>query len=127
MDNGITQISLADTVGLATPSQIAHVTGAVLGIHDTVEIGLHLHTRPEEAAAKIRAAYEAGCRRFDSTLGGHGGCPLAQDLLVGNVPTEVLISELRLLGAELPPLRPLDTLLTAANGIAQKFGKTPVH
>jgi hydroxymethylglutaryl-CoA lyase len=121
IDNGITQISLADTVGLATPAQIAHITAAVLAIHDTVEIGLHLHSRHEDAPARIRAAYHAGCRRFDSTLGGHGGCPFAQDLLVGNLPTETLLTELRLLGADLPPLHPLDTLLTAANGIAAKF------
>ena len=122
VDNGITQISLADTVGLATAAQIAHVTGAVRGIHDTVEIGLHLHSRPEHAPLKIRAAYEAGCRRFDATLGGHGGSPLAQDLLLTNLPTETLYVELSRLGAELPSLRPLETLVTASDGIAARFG-----
>ena len=122
VDNGITQISLADTVGLASHTLIAHVTGTVLGIHDTAEIGLHLPMRPEDAPAKIRAAYEAGCRRFDSTLGGHGGSPHAQDLLVGNLSTETLIAELTRLGADLPVFRPMETLISASNGIAAKFG-----
>ena len=129
IDNGITQISLADTVGHATPAQIAHVMGAVLGIHESVEIGLHLHSRPDDAAAKVRAAYQAGCRRFDSTLGGHGGCPFAQDLLVGNLATETLLAELESLGADLPRLGPLETLQSAAAGIAANFGTAarPVH
>ena len=56
--------------------------------YDYLEIGVHLHSRPEQAADKILAAYDAGCRRFDSALGGLGGCPFAQDALVGNIPTE---------------------------------------
>ena len=122
VDSGVTQIALEDTSGQATAAEIAHVTGTVLGIHDTIEIGLHLHTRPEHAAAKVRAGYEAGCRRFDSVLGGHGTCPYAQDLLVANLATETLIAELARLGADLPPLRPLETLITASKGIAAKFG-----
>ena len=121
-ESGVMQISLADTVGLATPKQIADVVACVMGVHETLEIGVHLHARPDEAAAKIRAAYEAGCRRFDAAIGGLGGCPFAQDALVGNVATEVLIAELKALGAELEPLRPLDALRTASAGIAQKFG-----
>ena len=67
-----------------------------------------------EAAARIRAAYEAGCRRFDAAIGGLGGCPFAQDALVGNIPTETLIAALTECGAELPKLGPLDELIRAS-------------
>jgi len=122
-DSGITQISLADTVGLATPQQITEVVAAVLGsVDESVEIGVHLHARPDDTAAKIAAAYTAGCRRFDMAIGGFGGCPFAQDALVGNVATELALAELRRLGAELPGLHPLDGLRTAAGEIERKFG-----
>ncbi|HTD97221.1 MAG TPA: hydroxymethylglutaryl-CoA lyase [Edaphobacter sp.] len=121
-DNGVRQISLADTVGLATPKQVADLVADVMAVHDNLEIGVHLHARPGEAAAKIRAAYDAGCRRFDAAIGGLGGCPFAQDALVGNVATEVLLAELKELGAELEPLRPLDGLLAASAEIARKYG-----
>ena len=62
--------------------------------YDYLEIGVHLHSRPEQAAEKILAAYDAGCRRFDSAIGGLGGCPFAQDALVGNIPTEKVIEAL---------------------------------
>jgi hydroxymethylglutaryl-CoA lyase len=120
--SGITQISLADTVGLATPKQIADVVADVMAVHDELEIGVHLHARPDEAVAKIRAAYGAGCRRFDAAIGGLGGCPFAQDALVGNVATEVLLAELKELGAELEPMRPLDGLIAASAEIARKYG-----
>ena len=61
--------------------------------------------RGRRARAKVRAAYEAGCRRFDAAIGGLGGCPFAQDALVGNIATEVLLAELKAVGAELPHLR----------------------
>ncbi len=122
-DSGITQISLADTVGLATAQQITEVVAAVLGSVDkSVEIGVHLHARPDDVAAKIGAAYTAGCRRFDMAIGGFGGCPFAQDALVGNVATELALAELRRLGAELPRLHPLDSLRAAAGEIERKFG-----
>ena len=72
VDNGITQISLADTVGLATPKLVSDVLSDVMAVHDGVEIGVHLHARPDGAAAKVRAAYGVGCRRFDGALGGFG-------------------------------------------------------
>src|SRR5271170_7571793 len=124
-DNGVTQISLADTVGLATPKQVADLVSDVRAVHGGdggVEIGVHLHARPDNAAAKIRAAYEAGCRRFDSAIGGLGGCPFAQDALVGNVATEKVIEALKQRGAELPPLKPLDALIGASAEIAREFG-----
>jgi len=109
----IRMISLADTVGVASPEKIQQVVSAVVAKYDYLEIGVHLHSRPDQAAAKIIAAYEAGCRRFDSAIGGLGGCPFAQDELVGNIPTETVIETLRKLGAQLPSLKPLDTLLRA--------------
>lgn len=124
-DSGMTQISLADTVGLATPAQISALVEAVLGsVDDHVEVGVHLHARPEDAAAKVAAAYNAGCRRFDMAMGGFGGCPFAQDALVGNIATEIALAELKRLGAELPRLRPLDGLRTAAAEIEKKFSAT---
>lgn len=114
-------ISLADTVGIASPQQISDLVGAVMAKYDYLEIGVHLHSRPEQAAEKILAAYNAGCRRFDSALGGLGGCPFAQDALVGNIPTEKVIEVLKQCGAELPHLKPLDVLLRATGGIGAKY------
>lgn len=121
-DMGIAQISLADTVGLATPRQIQELAADVLAVHDSVEIGLHLHAVPTDLAPKVAAAYRAGIRRFDLALGGTGGCPFAQDALVGNLATELAIDELRRLGAELPQLAPLDSLLGANQAIAARYG-----
>ncbi len=126
IDSGAQQISLADTVGLATPERIAETVAAVLAAHRDVEIGAHLHARPADAASRIRAAYDAGCRRFDSAIGGLGGCPFAQDALVGNIPTETLLAVLAECGATLPKLRPLDDLLRASAEIATA-SSTPVQ
>jgi hydroxymethylglutaryl-CoA lyase len=117
-------ISLADTVGMATPEQISELVGAVMAKYDYLEIGVHLHSRPEHAAAKILAAYDAGCRRFDSALGGLGGCPFAQDALVGNIATEEVIEVLKQRGAELPLLKPLDTLLRANAEIGARYSNS---
>jgi hydroxymethylglutaryl-CoA lyase len=123
VDSGVAQVSLADTVGLASPELIRDVMRLVLDVHDGLEVGIHLHARPDDAAAKIRAAYEAGCRRFDSAIGGMGGCPFAQDALVGNIPTELLLATLKDLGAELPEFEPLDRLIATSAEIAKKYGQ----
>jgi hydroxymethylglutaryl-CoA lyase len=117
-------ISLADTVGMASPEQIGELVGAVMSKYDYLEIGVHLHSRPDQAGAKIFAAYNAGCRRFDSARGGLGGCPFAQDALVGNIPTEKVIETLRQRGAELPTLKPLDNLLKATGGMAARYSES---
>ena len=117
-------ISLADTIGIASAQQIGDLVGAVMTKYDYLEIGVHLHSRPEQAAEKILAAYNAGCRRFDSALGGLGGCPFAQDALVGNIPTEKVIEVLSQRGAELPHLKPLDALLRATGGIGAKYSSS---
>ncbi|HUB17431.1 MAG TPA: hydroxymethylglutaryl-CoA lyase [Acidobacteriaceae bacterium] len=121
-DAGFTQISLADTVGLATPQQVSRLVAAVLdSVEDSIEIGVHLHARPEDAPAKVAAAYNAGCRRFDMAMGGLGGCPFAQDALVGNIATEIAVAEMQRLGAELPRLQPLDSVRAAALEIDRRY------
>src|ERR1700723_673769 len=120
VDN-LRMISLADTVGMATSEQIGDLVGAVMAKYDYLEIGVHLHSRPEPAATKVLAAYDAGCRRFDSAIGGLGGCPFAQDALVGNIATEKVIEALTLRGAQLPALKPLDTLLRATAEIGARY------
>ncbi len=117
----IRTISLADTVGLASPGQIREVVSAVMTKFDYLEIGVHLHSRPDEAAAKIIAAYDAGCRRFDSAIGGLGGCPFAQDALVGNIATEKVIEALAGRGAQLPTVKSLDALMKASAEIATRY------
>src|SRR6266404_4130080 len=103
-------ISLAVSEGVAPPEKIREVVSAVMAKYAYLEIGVHLHSRPDQAAAKIIAAYEAGCRRFDSAIGGLGGCPFAQDELVGNIPTEIVLETLNELGAETPIRKPLDNV-----------------
>ena len=121
-DSGFTQISLADTVGLATPQQVSRMVATVLdSVDESIEVGVHLHARPEDAPAKVAAAYNAGCRRFDMALGGFGGCPFAQDALVGNIATEIALAELQRLGAELPKLQPLDGLRAAAAELENRY------
>jgi hydroxymethylglutaryl-CoA lyase len=117
----IRTISLADTVGMATPEQIREIVGAVLARYGYLEIGVHLHSRPEQAVEKVLAAYDAGCRRFDSAIGGLGGCPFAQDALVGNIPTEKLLEALAQRGVPPPITRSLDSLLKATAGLAAKY------
>src|SRR5229473_3159800 len=120
VDN-LRMISLADTVGMASPQQISEVVSAVMARYDYLEIGVHLHSRYEQAAEKILAAYDAGCRRFDSALGGLGGCPFAQDALVGNIATEKVVEALKQRGAELPALKPLDVLLRVTAEIGARY------
>ncbi len=119
--SGIRLISLADTVGVAGPEQIQELVSAVMAKFGYLEIGVHLHSRPDQAAAKVVAAYDAGCRRFDSALGGLGGCPFAQDALVGNIPTERVVEALTARGAALPALKPLDVLLRATAEIGARY------
>jgi hydroxymethylglutaryl-CoA lyase len=88
---GVRAVSLADTVGTATPAEVGTLYNAVKNNAVGMELGVHLHSRPEGAAKKVMAAYNAGCRRFDSALTGLGGCPFAGDELVGNIATETVV------------------------------------
>ena len=120
-DMDIHCISLADTVGLATQEQIAELLGTVIGKFDYLEIGAHLHGRRDQAVARVLAAYDAGCRRFDSALGGLGGCPFAQDALVGNLPTELVLEALAQRANGSPIRKPLDSVLAINADIAARF------
>jgi hydroxymethylglutaryl-CoA lyase len=119
----IHMISLADTVGVAGPQQIKDLVSAVLAKYHYLEIGVHLHSRPDQAVDKILAAYDAGCRRFDSALGGLGGCPFAQDQLVGNIPTEKVLEALKQRGVTPPIHRSLENVLRMSAEIGARFGQ----
>ena len=93
-DIGVRTISLADTVGTASPEAVGKLYSAVKDCVAGIELGMHLHSRPEGMAEKVMAAYNAGCRRFDSALTGLGGCPFAGDELVGNIATETVVRTL---------------------------------
>src|SRR5213593_3911251 len=97
-DIRVRTVSLADTVGTASPQLIGDLYRQVKNHVAGIELGVHLHSRPENAGEKILAAYEAGCRRFESALTGLGGCPFAGDNLVGNIATEDVLAALRKAG-----------------------------
>jgi hydroxymethylglutaryl-CoA lyase len=88
LDMGISHLSLADTVGVASPAEVSALFSAVSDPWSSVEVTAHLHASPLQATEKLAAAYDAGCRHFDVALGGFGGCPMAEDELVGNLSTE---------------------------------------
>ena len=88
---GIKTLALSDTIGVSTPENITPLFSLLLKEFPDVEIGAHLHTSPEFWKEKVEAAWNAGCRRFDGALKGFGGCPMAEDELVGNMATENLI------------------------------------
>lgn len=90
-DLGVRVMSLADTVGLATPEQVKELFLLVSQAQPKVELGVHLHSKPTEWNKKLDAALQAGCLRFDGALKGIGGCPMANDALVGNMDTELMI------------------------------------
>jgi len=118
---GIQSFSLADTVGMAGPDLIRHVFESVTSQFADSDIGVHLHSAPAEAESKVLAAYDAGCRRFDSAIGGLGGCPFAQDALVGNIPTECLLAALTQHGVELQGSKALSNVLSLNSVIAADY------
>jgi hydroxymethylglutaryl-CoA lyase len=118
---GVRSISLADTVGVASPDLICRVVQSITNQYADYDIGVHLHSAPAEAATKVLAAYDAGCRRIDSAVGGLGGCPFAQDTLVGNIPTERVIAALRKRGIELSMSESLANVLTMNSLIASDY------
>jgi hydroxymethylglutaryl-CoA lyase len=118
---GIRSISLADTVGLATPQLISSVMSATAKGRGQYEVGIHMHSRRENASEKILAAHDAGCRRFDSAIGGLGGCPFAQDALVGNIATEIVIETLQQRGVSMPTRKSIERVVAMSAEIAGKF------
>jgi hydroxymethylglutaryl-CoA lyase len=118
LDMDINSISLADTVGVAGPEQIARLVSLVRQQDPKLDLGVHMHSRRQDAASKVMAAYDAGCRRFDSAIGGLGGCPFAQDELVGNIPTEIVLQTLRSRGVDVPIKKSLEKVLALSADIA---------
>ena len=126
-DIRVRTVSLADTVGTATPELVGDLYRQVKDHVAGIELGVHLHSRPENAEEKILAAYEAGCRRFDSALTGLGGCPFAGDDLVGNIATEDVLAALRKAGAD-PEIdrAKLSKALEMTNEIRAKYAHAPL-
>lgn len=89
---GIKTFMLSDTVGVAEPASIEHLFSKLIPAFPKLEIGAHLHTAPHNWKIKVETAYNNGCRRFDSAIRGYGGCPMAKDELIGNMPTENLLN-----------------------------------
>jgi hydroxymethylglutaryl-CoA lyase len=120
-------VSLADTVGTASPELVGDLFRQMKDEAAGLELGVHLHSRPETAEAKILAAYEAGCRRLDSALTGLGGCPFAGDNLVGNIATEDVLAALKKAGAD-PGIDSsrLATVLAMTNEIRAKYAHAPL-
>ncbi len=126
-DIRVRTVSLADTVGTATPELVGDLYRQVKDHVAGIELGVHLHTRPESAEEKILAAYEAGCRRFDSALTGLGGCPFAGDNLVGNIATEGVLAALRKAGADPGvEMTRLSKALEMTNEIRAKYAHAPL-
>jgi hydroxymethylglutaryl-CoA lyase len=123
-DLGIRSVSIADTVGAAGAELIHRVVAAVLSDCSECEVGVHLHSTRSGAVAKVLAAYDAGCRRFDSAMGGLGGCPFAQDALVGNVPTEEVLRALQQRRLKLPVEGRLSAVGAINAAIADEFAPT---
>src|SRR6266571_1326944 len=126
-DIRVRTVSLADTVGTATPQLVGDLYRQVKDHVAGIELGVHLHSRPENAEEKVLAAYEAGCRRFDSALTGLGGCPFAGDKLVGNIPTENVLEALRKTGAD-PGIAAgrLSKALAMTSEIRAKYAHAPL-
>jgi len=123
-DIGVRTVSLADTVGTATPAEVGALYTAAKNCVAGIELGVHLHSRPEGAAEKVLAAYNAGCRRFDSALTGLGGCPFAGDGLVGNIATETVVRTLAERGAETGlTMAGLTAALVASREIRDKYAQ----
>lgn len=92
---GVDIISLSDTIGAATSEQIKSIYSLFSTAYPEINFGVHLHSNPESAAGKVRAALEAGCKRIDSAILGYGGCPMAEDDLVGNMDTRTVLEEIQ--------------------------------
>jgi len=126
-DIRVKTVSLADTAGNATPEIVADLFQRASQVVAGIELGVHLHSRPEHAEAKILAAYTAGCRRFDGALTGLGGCPFAGDELVGNIRTEDILAVIEKAGGDtgIDNSR-LDKILAMTNKIRTKYAHAPI-
>jgi hydroxymethylglutaryl-CoA lyase len=126
-DIRVSTVSLADTIGTATAELVREVFALAKDHVAGIELGVHLHSRPEDAEYKVLAAYQAGCRRFDSALTGLGGCPFAGDDLVGNIATEDVLAGLRKAGVD-PGIESdkLKGVIQLTNEIRAKYAHAPL-
>ncbi|MBZ5701260.1 MAG: hydroxymethylglutaryl-CoA lyase [Acidobacteriia bacterium] len=126
-DIRVRTVSLADTAGNASPELVGTLYNQVKNHVAGIELGVHLHSRPETKEAKVLAAYAAGCRRFDSALTGLGGCPFAGDELVGNLATESVLAALRTAGGD-PGVRAerLARVIQMSDEIRRKYAHAPL-
>ncbi len=126
-DIRVQTVSLADTAGNATPEIVGEVFKRANQHVAGIELGVHLHSRPEDAEAKLLSAYQSGCRRFDGALTGLGGCPFAGDDLVGNIRTEDILAAVRKAGDDpgIDETR-LTKILAMTNEIRMKYAHAPI-
>ena len=126
-DIRVKTVSLADTAGNATPALVAEVFQRANSCVAGIELGVHLHSRPENAEGKIVAAHNVGCRRFDGALTGLGGCPFAGDELVGNIRTEDILAAVKKAGGD-PGIDEsrLGKVLAMTNEIRAKYARAPI-
>ena len=126
-DIRVKTVSLADTAGNATPELVADLFQRASNCVAGIELGVHLHSRPEGAETKILAAYNAGCRRFDGALTGLGGCPFAGDELVGNIRTEDILAAIKKAGGDtgIEESR-LTKVLAMTNEIRTRYAHAPI-
>ncbi|HEY1469428.1 MAG TPA: hydroxymethylglutaryl-CoA lyase [Candidatus Acidoferrum sp.] len=126
-DIRVSTVSLADTVGTATPELVRDVFALAKDHVAGIELGVHLHSRPESAEYKVLAAYQVGCRRFDSALTGLGGCPFAGDDLVGNIATEDVLAAICKAGVD-PGIESdkLKRVIQLTNEIRAKYAHAPL-
>jgi hydroxymethylglutaryl-CoA lyase len=122
-DLGVNAISIADTAGVAGSELVGRVVTAVMRDIGDTEVGVHMHSTRAGARANILAAYDAGCRRFDAALGGLGGCPFAQDELIGNVPTEEVLRALEQRGVAMPLKGRVSRVLAMNAMISDEFSE----
>lgn len=115
---GIQTVAMSDTIGVADPENIDYIFSQLIPAFPDIEIGAHFHSTPQTRIEKLAAAYQAGCTRFDSSINGIGGCPMAKDELVGNMATETLVSYFEQQGV-LPSLNHsvLDQAMAMAPGV----------
>ncbi|MDX1477463.1 MAG: hydroxymethylglutaryl-CoA lyase [Saprospiraceae bacterium] len=116
---GVRIMALSDTIGVSNPDSISYLFGNLIPPYPDVEFGAHLHTTPSTWREKVQAAYDSGCRRFDSAMKGYGGCPMAKDELTGNMPTENLLYFLSESGID--PGIDRDAFITALGMVSEVF------
>lgn len=121
VQRGISIIALSDTVGLATPQQISFALNTLIPKYDHIEFGVHLHSSVENWQAKTGAAFKAGCLRFDGALMGIGGCPMANDDLVGNMNMELMINYFK--SQDVLPQLDFEALQNSLTIAAEIFGE----